>query len=353
VGIHDKAFKALMAEPGALEALLRERLPRRLVRRFAGPPRRLSETFIEPSLRAAMADVVAEVELRGGERALVYCLIEHKRRRERYALVQMLRYEALLYTQLEKQAKGGKLPPVIGLLVYNGSAPWTGPRRFSALVDAPDRLGGLVLDFRVAVLDLGSVGAASLSRHPTLKGGLLALKAAAEVEPGAQLALIKEAISLLAEDDSTLALFLRYLEGVAGRRVLRMVMQAVREVAPEKEAQVQTIADYYRSQGARRGLKRGLAKGLARGLEQGLEQGREQGLEQGREQGLEQGREQGLEQGREQGLRVALKRLLTKRFKRVPPRVNAKLADADAAVLQRWLDEVLDAHSLEALFPRG
>jgi hypothetical protein len=60
---------------------------------------------------------------------------------------------------------------------------------------------------------------------------------------------------------------------------------------------MQTIADYYRSQGARRALKRGLAKGL--------EQGRVEGP----------GRACA---GPGAGLRGALERLLTRRFKKIP-----------------------------------
>jgi hypothetical protein len=42
--------------------------------------------------------------------------------------------------------------------------------------------------------------------------------------------------------------------------------------------------------------------------------------------------------------------LLTKRFKKVPPKLKAKLAGADAKTLQRWFDAAYDAPSLEAVF---
>lgn len=321
MGTHDDAFKALMGEEGALEALLRERLPRAVVRRFAGPPERVSETYVDDALRGALADLVARVPLTGGEPALVYCVVEHKRTPDARVLLQVLRYMTLQYSRLAK-SHPGRLPPVFALLVYNGDAPWKGPRRFSDLVDVEGTLRRHVLDFEPLLLDVGEVPGAKLSRHRLLRGGLLALKAAAERDAGKRGGLVREAVELLADDDSTLRVFLRYLEGVAGRPVLDEVLAAVRDVAPEKEAQVQTIADYYRSQGARKGLAKGLAKGL----------------------------EKGLAQGREEGLRRAVLSVLTRRFKKVPARVKASLEAADEVALQRWLEAALDARTLEAVF---
>ena len=50
MGTHDKAFKKLLKERGAAEALLRERLPPSLVARFAGPPEHVSESFVDDAL---------------------------------------------------------------------------------------------------------------------------------------------------------------------------------------------------------------------------------------------------------------------------------------------------------------
>jgi flagellar biosynthesis/type III secretory pathway protein FliH len=97
---------------------------------------------------------------------------------------------------------------------------------------------------------------------------------------------------------------------------------------------VQTIAEYYVSKGVRKGM----SKGLRRGLEKGLEEGLEKGLEKGRVE------------GRVEGLRQALADLLTRRFKKLPPRVAARLAEGDATSLQRWFDKAIDAKSIDAVF---
>jgi predicted transposase/invertase (TIGR01784 family) len=324
---HDKAFKALMKEPGALEALLRERLPPALVRRFVGPPVQVSETFVDQALRSSFADVVARVRLDGDEETVVYCLIEHKRTAGRQVFVQLLRYLANLYEHLERQAKGRKVPPVVAMLIYNGATRWAGPTRFRELLDVDNALAPLVLDFGVVVLDLGATDHADVAKHPTLRAGLLALKVALLEGLEARRALLRE-VFLTPPGEWTRELFVQYLLNVGGRELEPVVRAAEAEAA--QEPHMQTIAEYYVSKGVRRGMSKGLKKGI--------------------EKGIEKGRVEGRVEGRLEGLRLALTSVLTRRFKKVPARVTAKLAEADEAALQRWHERAIDAASLDAVF---
>ena len=61
--------------------------------------------------------------------------------------------------------------------------------------------------------------------------------------------------------------------------------------------------------------------------------------------------EQGMQQGLQEGELLTLKRLLIKRFGPLPAAFEQRLAGADRAELEAWLDQVLDAPSLEAMFP--
>jgi hypothetical protein len=97
-----------------------------------------------------------------------------------------------------------------------------------------------------------------------------------------------------------------------------------------------------------------IEQGLEQGLKQGREQGREQGLEQGREQGLKRGlkrgREQGLERGRATEARTILERLLTRRFGALPVAAQTRLEQASLEEMETWLERVLDADTLTAVF---
>lgn len=324
MGSHDKVFRRLMKEKGVAEALLRERLPRELVARFAGPPELLSESFVDAALRQHFADLVLRVRLKGGKRAIVYCVVEHKRTEGAFALVQVLRYVTALYAQLARTSRR-PLPAVVPMVIYNGERPWKGPRRFSDLLDASKQVKRLTVDFELVLVDVGRESASALSAHPTLRGGLLGLKAAATPVTHLQ-AVISQMLAALAHDESTLRLFLHYLMSVAGRDALPFVERAAKQQRDGKETTMQTISEFLESRGYRRGRR----QGHRQGLEQGLERGREEGLE--------------------EGLRVAIRRVLVKRFKRVTLSVEQKLEAADAATLTRWHDLAITAKSLKAVF---
>jgi hypothetical protein len=81
----------------------------------------------------------------------------------------------------------------------------------------------------------------------------------------------------------------------------------------------------------RRAIARGEAKGEARGIAKG--------------------EARGIAKGRQRALASTLQRLLARRFGPLPQAVRSRLQDAPVDELERLLDEVLDAPSLEALFP--
>ncbi|EQD74884.1 hypothetical protein B1A_04252, partial [mine drainage metagenome] len=47
---------------------------------------------------------------------------------------------------------------------------------------------------------------------------------------------------------------------------------------------------------------------------------------------------------------LALQKLLTKRFGAIPPEILAKISSAGTGQIDLWLDQVLDARSIEGLF---
>jgi predicted transposase YdaD len=332
MGMHDNAFRKLMKERGVAEALLRERLPEGVVRRFAGPPQLLSESFVGEALDGSFADVVLRVPLLGGEDAFVYCLIEHKRSEHHFVLVQVLRYLAALYAQLARDRAGGLLPAVVPLIIYNGDARWSGPRRFSELLDADLATQALSIAFEVLLLDLGAESIATLSQHATLRGGLLGLKAAAT--PFSQFEeVLSSMFDTLGDDPSTLAFLIKYLLRVSEPEVLPVIDRLLRG----KEKAMQTAEEYLLAKAYRR-AKRELTKKMEKELTEKMEKE------------LEKGREEGREEGREDALRTSLRFTLTRRFKRIPASVEEKLAAADGATLQRWFEAALDAKSLKAVF---
>jgi flagellar biosynthesis/type III secretory pathway protein FliH len=147
---------------------------------------------------------------------------------------------------------------------------------------------------------------------------------------------------------------------VAGEIPSEILRRRIAESAPELEETMATVEEQLIQKGVRQGveqgLRQGVEQGLRQGVEQGLRQGVEQGLRQGVEQGLRQGVEQGLRQGVEQGrslaLRETLTRLLRARFGDVDATIQARIAAASPAALDRWLERVLTAEQAADIFDR-
>ena len=102
----------------------------------------------------------------------------------------------------------------------------------------------------------------------------------------------------------------------------------------ELEALVGTIAETLLKQGE----ERGLAMGEKRGLAEGVERGQAEGVK------------RGLAKGREQGKAETLARLLERRFGALPGNIRRRLASAEPAQVESWLEAFQDAPDLAAVF---
>ncbi|MBL8913939.1 MAG: Rpn family recombination-promoting nuclease/putative transposase [Archangium sp.] len=317
MGIHDQTFRAFAAARVFLDAFLREQMAPSLVRQFAGPAEVVSDRFVDQHLKGTIADLVVRIPLRGGRFAFVYILLEHKRTQDRALAVQLLKYQASLYAWLAKQqVEGQPTPFVVTLVVYNGVAPWKLGRRFSEILGIPPENRGEALDFKVHVLDLASLRAASLSKHRVVRGALMALKVAT-LKRQAQQPLMREALRVLTDDHSTLATAVSYFQHIGHVR-------DVAEVLAEKEetTNVQTFVQYYTAKGRKEGLEKGIKKGI----------------------------EKGIEKGKKQVLRSKIERLLGKRAGTLTETQRQRLATADTNALDAMLDALIDGRPLRTVF---
>ncbi len=76
----------------------------------------------------------------------------------------------------------------------------------------------------------------------------------------------------------------------------------------------------------------------------------ERGKAEGIAKGIAKGRAEGKAEGRAEGKAEGLFRLLTRRFGPLPHELERQLAGASVTELDVWLDNFLEASSLEAVF---
>jgi len=89
---------------------------------------------------------------------------------------------------------------------------------------------------------------------------------------------------------------------------------------------------------------------MAEGRQEGRLEGLEEGLQKGRQEGLQKGRQEGLSLGRAEGLRTTLKLQLELKFGELSPETLELLPRAGEEELLRWLQRLLDADSIDAVF---
>ena len=99
------------------------------------------------------------------------------------------------------------------------------------------------------------------------------------------------------------------------------------------------------------GQKEGvMGKMIENFIAEGRVEGEARGFEKGEARGLAKGEARGLAKGRAEGEAKSLIRLLERRFGPLPAAVRSRIDGADLTQLDAWIDRVLDAKSLDAMF---
>jgi predicted transposase YdaD len=329
---HDKLFKALMDDPAMAGALIRERLPPDIAELLGpDPPEAMDGSFIDPALRASQSDRLFKVRTSGGDDAYLFLLVEHKSSPDFDLPLQLLGYMVRIWKRHADASPTPVrlLPAILPMVLYHGARAWTVPLSFRQMIAADEAILGRHLDFSYGLTDLGRIDDDRLPGRGGLRAGLLALKYAfKDTDPRPVLAAI---LALVADEDRLAGPLVSYIVA-AFRRVDRpMLIEAIRQAKPNG-------GDIMVSLAAQEWIEEGRAEGLREGLNQGLREGLNQGLREGLNQGLHDGRAR------------TLLRQLSKRFAPIPDTVRARIDAAGLDELERWLDRVLDAETLAAVF---
>ncbi|MBF0109790.1 MAG: Rpn family recombination-promoting nuclease/putative transposase [Magnetococcales bacterium] len=314
---HDSLFKILLSSPETAGALLRERLPPEVARLLAPEPPLLVEgTFVEENLRSCYSDRLFQARTITGKPVLFYVLIEHKSYQDDRVGWQLFRgISGFLEQKAREDGNWQRLPAVLPLLVYHGEKEWRSSNEFLSLIDADAAMHPWLVNFRFAMVDLGPIPDRELSRHAHLRVGLMVLKYGTR-DPETQMAALEEIISILVETPELQFSVLLYLLTTFSRLDETSVRQIVRRVKPEEELNMMSIF-----------AQEHFTKGLQEGERKGLQEGERKGLQEGEA--------------------TSLRRLLQRRFGPLPEWATTRIAKANIATLETWIDRVLDARTLE------
>jgi predicted transposase YdaD len=335
---HDALFKSAFEAPADVVALLRELLPAAVCEAVAWETLdRERGSFVDKRLADQHSDLLFSAQLRTGEAALVYFLLEHQSTRDPAMPQRMLSYQSRIWDRFVREHPEARLAPVIAVLVSHVPGGWTAARAFEELFDpdvmALSGLAALVPRFSMIVEDLMQLTNDDLAARPLAAFPKLALWLLRDARDSAGLLDSFDAwIPAMLEIGRTrsgrdrFAVLITYMFQVIDPMNLDELHAKIRELGPRSEKVAMTIAEQLHEQGRKKGLEEGLKKGLRKGLKKGHKEGREEG-------------------------RIAtLRSLLVVKFQTLGAEYEAHLQAATPEAIDRYLERLLAADSLAAVF---
>lgn len=268
---HDKLCWSAFEDVNDAIAELRSVLPSGLVESVDwGTLTPVPGRFVDEVMRGSQADRLYQARYRDQD-ALLYVLWEHKSEVDKWTLLQLLRYMVRIWEHcLAQKPPRSTLPPIIPVIIHHSETGWTAARTFQGLFDpallADEVLRRLTPDFEVVVDDISYRSDVDLRGRSLGPGALLGLlflrdgrregRILAELEDWADLS---RALLATPNGQRAIVQLFGYLTMVAPNLDRSDLEERVRQVIPETEELVMTLAEQLIQQGQSQG-KRGLVR---------------------------------------------------------------------------------------------
>lgn len=314
---YDHSYRQLFSHPELIRDLLEGFVHEKWIKDLdLDTLEKVNGTYISDDLRRREDDIIWRVKLGGGW-IYVYLLIEFQSTVDRYMAVRLLTYVGLLYQDLIKNRQllaRGMLPPVLPLVLYNGSHPWNAALCMKELIQpVSGELSFYRPDFRYLLLEERGYQEEKLPAH-NLVSAIFRLEKSQYPEDVH--AVVTSLIDWLKLPDQ---LSLRRAFTVWIRRVLLPVRLPGQEL-PEVNnlMEVQTM--------------------LAERVKEWTREWKEEGLQQGMQQGMQKG-----------ALQI-LMHLLEKKFGEIPLDIVSQINHANEKQILQWSERILTADNLGDIF---
>jgi hypothetical protein len=314
----DTLYHRLFSHPLMVEQLVRDFVPEAMSAGilFDGM-QRVNAKFYGRKNKRREGDVIWRLPTHNGTDIVLYMLLEFQSQTDWWMAVRAQVYEGLLFQHIIAEKKlnaGDRLPPVLLLVLYNGEPRWSAPAELADLIALPadSPLWPWQPQVRYHVLDMGAFPGDDLARRKSLAALLFRLEH--RHEPEALAGLVDEVIGWFRQHpgyDELKRLFTELVkQAIEGVGVTIALPDDLMEIRTMLATQGEAWKRQWKAEGQAEGEARGEIKGQAR----------------------------------------SLLRLLEKRFGPASEAVRTRVVAADITTLDRWLDQVLDAPTVDAVF---
>ncbi|HEX4497789.1 MAG TPA: Rpn family recombination-promoting nuclease/putative transposase [Thermoanaerobaculia bacterium] len=322
MGQHDLSYRLFFAHRRMIQDLLREIVGEQWVERIDFSfGEKVEASFVSARHESRESDVIWKFRrLDGGEPVYVYILLEFQSRPDPSMAVRFMGYVSLFYQNLMADQPGAgwrKLPPVIPVLVYNGSEPW----------NVATDLGSLI----------GDLDPSAEIYRPQLRYRLID----EATYPRDALAALKSPVADLFR-----------IERSRDWSELRSGVRRLGQSVPRDEASLRRAFETWLQKVIlpRFGLTQADSATLnLEEMDTMLAESIDRWNDALREKSREEGRQEGRQEGQEGEARLVLS-LLRLKFGSLAPEVEDRVRSADPDRLLEWGERVLTAESLQVVF---
>jgi predicted transposase/invertase (TIGR01784 family) len=315
---HDHSYKLLFSHPEMVADLLRGFVREPWVQELDfSSLEKMSGNYVTDDLRDREDDVIWRVRW-GQEWLYIYLLLEFQSSIDRFMAIRVLIYVGLLYQDLirsEQWSADRRLPPVVPVVLYNGTPQWNAPDEVADLiVPMPSGLERYRPRLHYLLLDEGRFSAQELAPLRNLVAALFRMENSRTPDD------VEQVLSALVEwvsdprQDSLRRAFTIWLKRVfLPGRMPHATFETLNDLQEVKSMLTERITDWTK-------------------------------------EWRQQGKEEGRQEGRQEGEAALVVRLLERRFGPLAEPVRQRVRLADAETLLEWGDRILTATTLDEIF---
>jgi len=306
--LHDSSYKFLFSNPELVRDLIMGFIPDDWLHTLDySTLEKVSGSYVSDDFKQREDDIVWRVKV-GGEWVYLYILIEFQSTVDKYMALRMMVYIGLLYQDLIKQGNAlpdGRLPPILPIVLYNGSQKWTAATNVSDLIPA---VPGLMAEFKPSLkyllIDENVYTDTELSSLRNLVAAVFRLER--NKAPDDLVGVIDLLIDWLADRPDLKYMFFSWIKGTLNKK-------------PEYSKLLDKIDDL------------GIIKVMLADR-------------------LEEWAHGYMAEGKQEGETLLLQKLLAKRFGAIPAETTALISNAPVVDIERWFDRAIDAKQLSDVF---